>query len=155
MKKRFIAFVLTLVIVLSFAGVSAFADSDGVEMQKTTSTLTVVFSDGSFYVDKISQGNQLFASGIRSGNKTRTYYKSNGAAAWSITVYGSFSYTGSTANCTSASHSRTIYDSAWWCSSIGSYRSGASAIAYGTFNLIGKAEPTSITLSCTANGGLY
>lgn len=93
------------------------------------------------------------------GNKTYIYYNSNDEELWRATLTGSFTYTGTSAVCTSSSCSVNISDSHWSVESKAADRSGNAAIA----KLIMKRSQLGVTieraevnmrLTCDENGNL-
>ena len=111
--KKLMALLLSLVTVLSMTCV-AFAG----EMPTTSNTYPAeyeYFDDGSYIVTTITESSSILtrASGSKTASKTSKYYSSSGSALWSVTVTGSFSYTGSSAKCTSSSVSANSYSSLW------------------------------------------
>ena len=75
---------------------------------------------------------------------------------WSVTVYGTFTYNGTTSTCTSASHSTTAPGSAWTIKSVSSTKSGYSAIANATatYKTLTTSQDysMSVTLYCSPYG---
>lgn len=116
------------------------------------------FEDGSYIVETIEivEGR---ASGTKTGTKSQTYYGSAGDSEWKAILTGTFTYTGSSATCTSSSVNVTIYDSAWYVVSKSASKSGNAANASVTMGekLLGVTVtkvPTSLSLKCDANGNL-
>lgn len=118
----------------------------------------VYFDDGS-YMTAEAITNRMRASGSVTGNKIKTYYDSEGNAKWKAVLTGSFTYTGSSATCTSASIDVTIYDSNWYVVSKSASKSGNTASASVTMGkkvagvTVSKVS-ANLTLSCDANGNL-
>ena len=112
--------------------------------------------DGSYYVTTItvfpSTQSSRAASSI-SGQKTRDYYSSSHEKIFSISVIGSFTYTGSSATATSADYDYSILDPTWSFISGSASCSGASATANATFRNLSR-QYASVTLTCSANGKL-
>lgn len=92
----------------------------------------------------------------KSGSKTANYKNSDGEIMWSVTVYGSFTYNGTTSSCTSVSHSTTSPGSNWSIKSSSSTKSGncATANAVATFKnlLISRDYPMTVNLYCSPYG---
>lgn len=103
---------------------------------------------------------ETFQSGARasksvSGSKPYTCYNSAGTALWKVTLYGTFTYTGSSATCTASSVSTTIYDSSWSTGSKSASKSGNKATGSVTMKQSTvKSVPVSLSLSCSASGSL-
>lgn len=118
----------------------------------------VYFDDGSYMTAEVI-ANRMRASGSVTGNKINTYYDSEGNAKWKAVLTGSFTYTGSSATCTSASIDVTIYDSNWYVVSKSASKSGNTASASVTMGkkvagvTVSKVS-ANLTLSCDANGNL-
>lgn len=158
--KKLMALLLSLVTVLSMTCV-AFAG----EMPTTSNTYPAeyeYFDDGSYIVTTITESSSILtrASGSKTASKTSKYYSSSGSALWSVTVTGSFSYTGSSAKCTSSSVSANSYSSLWKINSKSASKSGATAKATAKayqYDSNGKYI-TSVTktvgLTCSINGSL-
>ena len=155
MRKIF-AFLLTFIMALSTTCIT-FAG----EMPTTSNTYPAeyeYFDDGSYIVTTITESSFVFARASRSktGSKTAKYYSSSGSALWSVTVTGTFSYTGASAKCTSSSVSANSYSSSWKINSKSASKSGASATATATakYNDSSTYKSLSVTLTCKANGVL-
>ena len=103
---------------------------------------------------------ETFQSGARasksvSGSKPYTCYDSAGTALWKVTLYGTLTYTGSSATCTASSISTTIYDSSWSTGSKSASKSGNKATGSATMKKSTvKSVPVSLSLSCSASGSL-
>ncbi len=96
------------------------------------------------------------AKTIAGGQKTKSYKNSSGAVMWTVTVYGTFNYTGSYATCTSATCSTTCTGSGWSIVSSSASKSGNTAMATATakhnYNGITYNRTLSVVLSCNPNG---
>lgn len=93
------------------------------------------------------------------GTKARTYYNSDGTALWKAVLTGTFTYDGTSATCTSASVSVTVYDSGWYTISKSASKSGNTASAtvtmgYKTLGVTTDKVTTNLTLSCDKDGNL-
>lgn len=103
---------------------------------------------------------ETFQSGARasksvSGSKPYTYYNASDVAQWKATLYGTFTYTGSSATCTASSISITIYNNSWSTSSKSASKSGNKATGSVTMKQSTvKSVPVSLSLSCSASGTL-
>lgn len=144
-----ISLTLILALVLSFHAFAATAeDNDDI----------IYFDDGSYIVIEISSIDTR-ASSIKRGSKTYTYKGNDGIEEWRAVLYGTFTYTGSSATCTASSCSVSITDTDWYEVSKTVSKSGASAIVDLTMGrkLLGitvKKQAVNITLTCDANGNL-
>lgn len=148
--KRILCFILMSAMLLCVIPVQSSAAERNLE--------TIYFEDGSYMtVEVITKSTR--ASGSVSGSKPYTYYNSNGSAQWKATLSGSFTYTGSSATCTSSSVDATIYNSAWYVSSKSASKSGNTASASVTMGkkmagVTVMTKTVSLSLSCDKNGNL-
>ena len=100
---------------------------------------------------------QTRASGTKTGSKSDTYYANDGSAVWKVTLTGTFSYTGTSATCTSSNASVTIYNSNWYTISRSANKSGNVAtssvtMGYKTLAITTSRETSNLTLTCDKNG---
>ncbi|MBO5290709.1 MAG: hypothetical protein J6K64_06385 [Clostridia bacterium] len=154
--KRFIAITLSLIIILSAISFNASASYGEINDEITE---TIYFEDGSYIVITLEETTYSRATNTKSGSKTYTYTNSDNEKQWSVTLNGTFTYTGSTATCTNATISKVIYDDAWKFTSATTSKSGNKATGNITAKkyFLGIAIKTvndSITLTCSATGTL-
>lgn len=148
--KRILCFILMSAMLLYVIPVQSNAVEKNLE--------TIYFEDGSYMTaEVITKGTR--ASGSVSGSKPYTYYRSDGSAQWKATISGSFTYTGSSAICTSSSVDVTIYDSSWYTISKSSSKSGNTASASVTMGeklggVTVTKVPANLSLSCDKNDNL-
>lgn len=118
----------------------------------------IAFEDGS-YIEIVVEETISRATNTKSGHKTYTYYDSTDTIEWQAKLSASFTYTGTTSSCTSASCTVTVYDSRWYEISNTTTRSGNAATTALTMGrkllgiTISKPEYT-ITLTCDKDGNL-
>lgn len=148
MKRLFCAL---LVVVVVFSTVPTAANA--AECEQTI----IHFADGGYLVSEVIPVATR-AAGEISASKPYTYYDANGRSQWMITLSGVFRYTGSSAVCTDASASVTVYDSSWYTISKTTREDGASAVCAATMGRKGAGAtstfPVSLRLTCDANGNL-
>lgn len=147
--KRVLSFVLAVMIVCMFS-----VQGNAVENKQ----VPIYFEDGSYVTVEVIR-NGMRASGSVTGSKVYTHHDSSGSENWKVTLTGSFTYTGSSATCTSSSVDVTIYDSAWYTISKSSSKSGNTASASVTMGekrggVTVTKVPVSLSLSCDKNGNL-
>ena len=158
MMKRFFVFCLSFILLVPVLGLHATANDKA--YQQSTAATVEYFDDGSYIVITIAeQETALFAATTKSGSKFVNYYNSDNEKVWTVTVYGSFSYTGTSSSCTASSVSYTIYNDSWKVKSATASRSANKAIGDFTckFYLLGipvKTVEQSVTLSCSSTGVL-
>lgn len=146
--KQVLCTVITLMLVFCILPVSVFASENEI----------IYLDDGSYIVvETITSG--IRASGSVSGGKQYTHYDSDGSSNWKAVLNGSFTYTGSSATCTSSSMNVTIYDSDWYVISKSASKSGNKATGSVTMGeksggVTVTRVPVNLTLSCDANGNL-
>lgn len=148
--KQIVSFILAAVMLLCVIPTRGIAAEKNLE--------TIYFEDGSYMTVEIV-AIETRAFGSKSGSKPYTYYGANGNALWKATITGSFTYTGSSATCTSSSVDVSIYDSAWYTISKSSSKSGNTASASVTMGeklggVTVTKVPVSLSLSCDKNGNL-
>lgn len=153
--KKIVAVFLSVLMLLAFP-VAAYAD----ETDDTVVSSTVeYFEDGSYLVTTIEEQPTLTRASTKSGSKSSKYYDSDDELQWVVTVKGTFSYTGSSATCTSASTTYSIYDTSWKVTSATATKSGRTATGkftvkkYVTFIPMITRNAT-VILSCSNSGTL-
>ena len=101
-----------------------------------------------------------FATNTITGSKKITFKNSDDVTQWSATLKGTFTYTGSSATCTSASVSYSIENSKWKITTADASRSGNKAIGdvvakrYALAIVPVQTVEETITITCTATGSL-
>lgn len=157
LKRHFCLFIC--VVALLFPSASRVHAQEADSSPKVTS-YTSYFEDGSYYVTTIEEFSSTTSSRAneleKSGKKTISSYDSSSNLLYSLTVYGTFSYNGTTAKATSSSYTYTV-DSIFWSFSSGSAsHSGASATATGTYKLLGflSTQKLEVRLTCSPSGTL-
>lgn len=101
----------------------------------------------------------LRETGRKIGHKNYTYYNGEGEEKWSATLTGSFTYTGTSATCTSSSCSVALSDSHWSLVSKTTEKSGNTATATVIMEnkllgiVVDNAE-VNIKLTCDGKGNL-
>lgn len=157
--KRNIVLVLLISVLVFATGVPCFAAAEAGSTEPATEI--IYYEDGSYavletIVDEVDSCEPgiapMAAYKTKSGTSKYTYHNKSGAAAWTLTLNGSFKYNGSTAQATSASASHTILINGWSCSKKNVTKSGASAKVDGTFRYATLTPDITIKLTCSANG---
>ena len=118
-------------------------------------------NDGSYFETFIyeNSGVETRANKTKTGTKTTTYNDADGKVLWYVSVTGSFTYTGSSSKCTSASVKAESYNSYWKISNRYSSYSGNKARGKATAKLYYGPLPAAtineeVVLSCDSNGNL-
>lgn len=147
--KRMVCMFLALCLLATFLPIYASASEVTEEV--------IYLEDGSYITVTIIE-QETRASGTKSGTKKYTY-NTDGTARWQVVLSGSFSYTGSSATCTSSSCSVNIYDSVWYTVSKSSSKSGNTAYGSATvgrksLGVTVEKIPVDLSLSCSASGSL-
>ncbi len=94
------------------------------------------------------------ASETISADKTSSY-RVSGEEIWAYTIYGDFTYNGTTARASNPSDDYDIYSSDWSCSSHSVRASGASIIGSASFTSTnGVRKSVSPKLTCSPSGNL-
>lgn len=119
---------------------------------------TVYYDDGSYMTVEIIT-NMARTTWSVTGSKQYTYYDGNSVSQWKAVLTGTFTYDGSSSNCTSSNVDVTIYDSSWYVISQFASKTGNKANASVTMGekLVGGTVtrvPVNLSLECDANGNL-
>ncbi len=150
--KRLACCVMAMVLLAAMLPVFGNAASYGEEV------VTEVFADGSYETESIYK-MQTRAGGTISGSKVRNHYDTKGTLCWQFVLNGSFSYTGSSATCTSSTCSVSIYSQGWYVISKNASKGGNTASANATMGessggVLANQVSASLTLRCDKNGNL-
>lgn len=151
--KKVSVFILTLIFCISVP-FSAMAQST-----QTVDTEIEYYEDGSYLVTQIESGISLFASGSKTVTKYSTYYSKKDEVQWTVYLKASFTYTGSSATCTSASATYKIYNDGWKVTEATASRSGRTATGNYVakkywLGIITNTIPVKIIATCDNNGNV-
>lgn len=116
----------------------------------------IYLEDGGYILIEVTDEYSITRATVTK-NKNYTRYNGDSEAQWKITLTGSFTYNGTTSNCSSCSCTVTIYDDIWYTSSKTAWASGNTAYATVEMGrkLLGvtvKRETVDLTLTCDKNG---
>ena len=125
----------------------------------TPETNSIIYLEDGSYITVELEVIENRAAGTKTGSKTYRYKGSDGVEEWSAVLTGIFTYTGTSASCTSAGCSVTISDTAWYLISKTSNRSGNSAVGEVTMGrkFLGitiDEETLEMRITCDGNGNL-
>lgn len=149
--KKITAFILCCVFLCSLISVSAFAtEPEDILIKRNVEFL----ENGDYVVSEVHECAVQPRSG-KTGYASATYWNSNGAAVWKVTVTGSFTYNGTTSSATSATATVDIYNANAKFVSKNAYTSGKTATATGTVKYDLVQTTRSASVSCDKNGNLY
>lgn len=153
MKKKVLSALLVCFLLVSVIPTQAYG-SQG----ETENDGIIYLEDGSSITISLDESSSR-SSGTKTGRKTYTYKDANGVELWKAVLTASFTYTGSTSTCTTASCTVTISDSNWYEKSNTTSRSGDTATTELTMGkkFLGIPFTTfsyTLTLTCDANGNL-
>lgn len=152
MKKLF-TFALLAVLIFTMLPLNVFAAE-----AKESDAGIIYLEDGSYItVEIISMDTR--ATNTKTGSKIYRYRNSDGEEQWSITLQGTFTYTGSSATCTASSASISIVNDNWYTVSKTVGKSGASAVGNVTMGkkwlgITVSEETVGMRLTCSASGTL-
>ena len=127
---------------------------------KNTSYIDIeYFDDGSYGIVTFEPSLLLATKGTVTKTKKYSYYDSSNNLCWYVTLSGTFTYNGTSANCSNASIAYHIYKNSWSLTSANSSRSGATATGNFTFKnyVLGVPIQTvnkTLTLTCDKNGNI-
>lgn len=125
----------------------------------TTKTESVIHMDGGYYITvELSEVTER-ATNTKSGNKAYVFRNSSGEEQWRATIYGTWTYNGTSATCTSSRCTTSVTNNSWYEVSKSAAKSDASATAevtmgYKFLGITTKKESLSLRLTCDANGNL-
>lgn len=151
--KKLISLLSVILMIAVMCPTTAFANDEIV-----TESYVEYFEDGSYIVTELTESTiTTFATKTVSKSKSSHYYESDDSKAWTVTLNATFSYTGSSATCTKATTSYTIYDSAWKVTSAVGSKSGNKATGNFTVKryLLGvplKSIDRTLTITCSNTG---
>ena len=111
------------------------------------------YDDGSYLVISTMEMPETRAGNTTTGNTKATYYNPSHVLQWTVTLYGSFTYNGSSSNVTISG------SDGWSCTSKSADSSGSSAVGSATliWTLNGSqilTREVSLRLTCDRNGNL-
>lgn len=153
--KRFVICALALALLIISLPLQTFADEES--KPNIANVQVILLEDGAsieIITEIMNQGR-----GTVTGTKVYNKRDSDNNLDWTAKLTATFTYNGSSATCTSASCSVTIYDSDWFTVSNMTSKSGNTATAnllmgYRVLGVPVLFYPYTITLSCDANGNL-
>lgn len=158
MKKTF-SLILSLLLILSAFTITAYAQ-DSAETGRVISEEVEYFEDGSCMVITLveeTEGILARAASTKNYTKNALYKDSDGNTLWAAKLTAKFSYTGSSATCTSSTAAYSISKSTWKCTKNTASKSGRTATGNFTFkHYLGivpiKTVNKTITISCSNSG---
>ena len=120
----------------------------------------IIQLDNGYYLETIIEETPTTrASNQKTAKKTGNYKNAQRTTMFSVTVTGTFTYTGSSSTCTKSIASATSKNANWKISSKSASKSGNKATAKATAKryVDGTAVETqncTVTLTCSSNGSL-
>lgn len=128
-------------------------------LENKNSISSEYLGNGIYLETIIEEDISLFSTKTKNGSKTNNYKDSKGNILYSIKVSGSFSYTGSSSTCTSASVSTSVSNSYWKITSKSASKSGNTAIGKATakrysLGFVVETRNETVTLTCSSTGKL-
>lgn len=156
--KKIISIFLIFIMVFSVFSISVNAEDDIVLISENIEYL----DNGYYVVVTLTESDVNYsarATSTKSGTKTYTLYNSDDEALVVHKLTATFSYTGSSATCTSASTSNTIYNDQWKVTTSTASKSGN--VATGTFVakhyvlfVVTQTINTTLKITCSNTGTL-
>jgi len=159
MKKIILSLILSVILLFTtnipIHANESFTDNQ-IEIQKE------ILGNGNTIITTIqydSTRSSLLRNSTVSGSKKVDYLNANQQIMWTFTVHGTFSISGTSVTCTSASHTVSILGSGWNTISSSSGKSGNSAsasakVGYYSLGILIQSIERTLTLSCDSNGKL-
>ncbi len=152
--KKLISLIMLIVMIFSISTINTLAYDNNSDSEVT------YLEDGSYLViDIIEDTANSRATSTKSGTKNLNYYSADDELLWKATLKGTFSYNGTSATCTAASITHTVYDSTWKITSATATKSGNKAVGDVTAKhyFLGipiKTLEQSFKITCSASGTL-
>lgn len=154
MKRFLLIFVTVFCVFLCYGNVNA------LENDYSNYYIEEIYEDGSYLEVIIEENISTYSTSTKSGSKTTNYKDTSGNILWSVKISGTFTYTGSSATCTSSSITTTCPNSLWKLSNKKATKSGATASAsvtakeYSALGICLKTINKTVKLTCDKNGKL-
>jgi len=151
--KRLLSVLLSLLIISSLF---SFASAQTVENAYTSST-TEYYPDGSYGITTITvMPSKAFGASVTS-SKSYHHYSASNVLLWTVKLTATFTYNGSTASCTNATPSYTVYSSVWKVKKAQASYSGNTATGEFTVKRYNLGIPVetvnkTLTLTCSPSG---
>ena len=120
----------------------------------------IIQLDNGYYLETIIEEIPTTrASNQKTAKKTRNYKNAQGTTMFSVTVTGTFTYTGSSSTCTKSVAEASSKNANWKISSKSASKSGNKATAKATAKryvdgTVVETRNCSVTLTCSSNGSL-
>lgn len=150
--KRIAVVILCFILVCNLAGITT-ASAAQLDDQIVVSQVIEYINESDYIIETIYAPNIQLYSNTQEGTKQATFY-SSGTAIYSVFVYGTFTYDGTSAQATSATWAMAGHVTDVTYLSASSYTSGASAIATGSVSYKGFTLQKTVTLTCDKDGYL-
>lgn len=150
--KRMTTVLLAMLMLVVMCPTNAFAG------EVATDQYVEYFEDGSYIVTELkTSGISTFTASTKNYSKSASYYNSDNEKEWTVTLSGTFSYTGSSATCTKATKSYKIYDDHWKVTSSSASKSGNKATGNFTVKRYLAGIPIrtvnkTLTITCSNSG---
>lgn len=164
--KKFKSICTALILSICIAGVTMSTPVYASTLQGSVTQTSYEYYDDGTYLETVitvfpSVNNSSTYSTTKtcSGSKVATLKNSDGDTLFSVTVYGNFTYDGSTSKCTSASVACFFTDDDWYYVNKSAEKSGNKAIGHVTGKLMMagitiRTQTVDVTLTCDKNGKL-
>lgn len=151
--KRLLVLMLTVCITIGMV-------TPDTVMGATTNTEVTYLEDGTYVTTEITTFSNARSSQVSGYKELCGYTSEGGDMLWKITLYGTFSYDGSEAWCTSASHRISIYVGYIAITDVVSYPYEDCALLdgyseYYTDGVLTSRRYIHAFLACDENGDLY
>ena len=158
MKKITCFFLLAILILNLFSTIPAYAlTGSDICLDNECKTIEIL-ENGDYLETTLIIKDLDLKSSTKTGSKTKSYKNSSGVTLWSVTVHGTFSYTGTSSTCTNATRSTSAPGANWSIKSSSAGKSGNTATAHATATYRDGSYTTdysmSVSLKCSANGTL-
>lgn len=156
--KKLVSFCLVFIMMFSVLAISVYSEDDVTVISENIEYL----DDGYYFVETLTEEDVnvlVRATSSKTGSRSFVLYNEDDEALVTLTLRATFSYTGSSATCTSATASYTIHNDAWKVPTATASKSGN--VATGTFTakhyvlfIATQTINQTITITCSKTGTL-
>lgn len=152
--KKIILLIMSFLMFISCINVNSLASYNNQTIEPT-----VFNEDGSYIIITLEDIKLSRSSNTKTGRKTLNYYNTDNELMWTAVLTATFTYTGSSATCTSANITYNVQNSSWQIVSATTSKSGNTATGYITAKhyfagICIQTLERAASITCSANGTL-
>ena len=150
--KQITSALLSILLIISLV---SFTNAKTIENHEVYTT--EYYDDGSYGITTITIVSSKAFNSTKTASKSYNHYSASNVLLWTITLTATFTYNGSTASCTNATPSYTMYATTWSVTKSNATYSGNTATGNFTvkrYNMFIPVETVNktLTLTCSPSG---